>query len=122
MSKQCIVADDSSVIRKVARRILEGLNFEVLEVEDGKQALDACRNRMPEAVLLDWSMPEMDGYQFLEQLRRVESGPKPKIVFCVTENDVAQIARAIHLGADEFVMKPFDRKILTDKFVQVGLI
>lgn len=122
MSKTCIVADDSSVIRKVARRILEGLNFDVTEAEDGKQVFDACLDRMPDAILLDWSMPEMDGYQVLEQLRRIEGGPKPKIVFCVTENDVAQIARAIHLGADEFVMKPFDKKILTDKFVQVGLI
>lgn len=122
MSKYCLVVDDSSVIRKVARRILEGLQFEINEAEDGKQAFEACRERMPDAILLDWSMPEMDGYQFLQQLRKLDDGQRPKVVFCATENDVSQIARAIHLGADEYVMKPFDRKILTDKFALVGLI
>ena len=55
--KNCLVVDDSSVIRKVARRILEGLEFEVAEAEDGEQALEACRRQMPQAVLLDWNMP-----------------------------------------------------------------
>lgn len=122
MSKYCLVVDDSSVIRKVARRILEGLSFEVAEAEDGKQAFDACRERMPDAILLDWNMPEMDGFQFLQSLRQLDTGKVPKVVFCTTENDVAQIARAIHLGADEYVMKPFDKAILTSKFAQVGLI
>jgi two-component system chemotaxis response regulator CheY len=65
MMKTCLVVDDSSVIRKVARRILEGLEFEIAEAEDGEQALEACRGRMPDAVLLDWNMPKMDGYEFL---------------------------------------------------------
>jgi two-component system chemotaxis response regulator CheY len=59
--KHCLVVDDSAVIRKVARRILEGLAFEVSEAGDGEQALTACRSRMPDAVLLDWNMPVMDG-------------------------------------------------------------
>src|SRR5262249_13196832 len=58
--KTCLVVDDSSVIRKVARRILEGLEFEIAEAEDGEQALEACRASMPDAVLLDWNMPKMD--------------------------------------------------------------
>jgi two-component system chemotaxis response regulator CheY len=63
--KTCLVVDDSSVIRKVARRILEGLEFEISEAEDGEQALDACQRRLPDAILLDWNMPKMDGYEFL---------------------------------------------------------
>ena len=59
--KQCLVVDDSSVIRKVARRILEDMNFEIEEAEDGQQALDACRKTMPDAILLDWNMPVMNG-------------------------------------------------------------
>ncbi len=69
--KTCLVVDDSSVIRKVARRILEGLDFQIVEAEDGEQALDACRGEMPDAVLLDWNMPKMDGYEFLRALRRL---------------------------------------------------
>jgi len=92
--KTCLVADDSSVIRKVARRILEKLDFQIVEAEDGEQALEACRSAMPDAVLLDWNMPKMDGYEFLRNLRRLPDGDRPKVVFCTTENDVAHIARA----------------------------
>jgi two-component system chemotaxis response regulator CheY len=117
-----LVVDDSSVIRKVARRILEGLEFQIEEAEDGEQALDACRKQLPEAVLLDWNMPKMDGYEFLRQLRRLPGGDAPKVVFCTTENDVAHIARALHAGANEYIMKPFDKEIVEAKFQEVGLI
>jgi two-component system chemotaxis response regulator CheY len=120
--KHCLIVDDSAVIRKVARRILEGLAFRVSEAEDGEQALVACRSEMPDAVLLDWNMPVMDGYEFLKALRRLPDGDGPKVVFCTTENDVAHIARAMHAGADEYIMKPFDKEIVTAKFQEVGLV
>jgi two-component system, chemotaxis family, chemotaxis protein CheY len=120
--KTCLVVDDSSVIRKVARRILEELEFEIAEAEDGEQALDACRSKMPDAILLDWNMPKMDGYEFLRLLRRLPDGDRPKVVFCTTENDVAHIARALHAGANEYIMKPFDKEIVEAKFQEVGLI
>jgi two-component system chemotaxis response regulator CheY len=111
--KTCLVVDDSSVIRKVARRILEGLEFQITEAEDGEGAIEACRNQLPDAILLDWNMPKMDGYEFLRALRRLPGGDKPKVVFCTTENDVAHIARALHAGANEYIMKPFDRDIVS---------
>jgi two-component system, chemotaxis family, chemotaxis protein CheY len=121
MSYKCLVVDDSAVIRKVARRILEGMNFTIMEAEDGSKALDVCSVSMPDAILLDWNMPVMDGYEFLKTLRKVENGSKPKVVFCTTENDVAHIARAMHAGANEYIMKPFDRDILASKFREIGL-
>lgn len=120
--KTCLVVDDSSVIRKVARRILEGLDFTIAEAEDGQQALDACRREMPDAILLDWNMPVMDGYEFLKVLRKSPGGERPKVVFCTTENDVVHIARALHAGANEYIMKPFDKDIVEAKFQEVGLI
>ena len=93
--KTCLVVDDSSVIRKVARRILEGLEFQIVEAEDGEQALGAASAQLPDAILLDWNMPKMDGYEFLKALRRLPGGDGPKVVFCTTENDVAHIARAL---------------------------
>ena len=120
--KTCLVVDDSSVIRKVARRILEGLQFEISEAEDGEQALTVCQSKLPDAVLLDWNMPKMDGYEFLRALRRLPGGDRPKVVFCTTENDVGHIARALHAGADEYIMKPFDKEIVEAKFQQVGLV
>lgn len=120
--KSCLVVDDSKVIRMVARRILEELNFSVLEAEDGKKALDACLSEMPDAILLDWNMPIMNGIDFLRQLRNTTGGGDPVVVFCTTENDLAHIQEAIGAGANEYIMKPFDSEIIQAKFSQVGLI
>ena len=120
--KTCLVVDDSSVIRKVARRILEGLQFEISEAEDGEKALQSCQKALPDAALLDWNMPVMDGYEFLRNLRRMPGGDRPKVVFCTAENDMAHIARALHAGANEYIMKPFDKDIVAAKFQEVGLI
>jgi two-component system chemotaxis response regulator CheY len=120
--KTCLVVDDSSVIRKVARRILEGLAFQIIEAEDGEQAVLQCQKDLPDAILLDWNMPKMDGYEFLRQLRRMPGGDRPRVVFCTTENDVAHIARALHAGANEYIMKPFDKEIVEAKFQEVGLL
>ena len=106
----------------MARRILEGLDFEILEAENGEDAIEACREKLPDAILLDWNMPKMDGYEFLRVLRRLPGGDRPKVVFCTTENDVAHIARALHAGANEYIMKPFDKDIVEAKFQEVGLI
>ncbi|MCA6124203.1 response regulator [Bradyrhizobium sp. WSM 1704] len=120
--KTCLVVDDSGVVRKIARRILEGMGFTVIEAEDGAVALEACKRAMPEAVLLDWNMPVMDGFEFLVQLRRLPGGDQPKVVFCTTENGIDHISRALHAGANEYIMKPFDKDIVIAKFQEVGLI
>ena len=117
----CLVVDDSRVIRKVARRILEDIGFDIAEASDGLEALAWCRAAMPDAVLLDWNMPVMDGYEFLGNLRRMPGGDQPKVVFCTTENDVSHIAKAMRAGADEYIMKPFDGDIIAVKFAEAGL-
>ena len=120
--KTCLVVDDSSVVRKIARRILEGLEFQVTEAEDGSKALEICQRQLPDAVLLDWNMPVMDGYHFLCHLRRMPGGDEPKVVFCTTENGIDHITQAIDGGANEYIMKPFDKEIIAAKFQEVGLI
>jgi two-component system chemotaxis response regulator CheY len=120
--KNCLVVDDSRVIRKVARRILEDMRFSIDEAADGLEALTRCRKQMPDAVLLDWNMPVMSGIEFLRQLRREPGGERPVVVFCTTENDVDHISEAIRAGANEYIMKPFDGDILHSKFSEVGLV
>ena len=119
--KTCLIVDDSKVIRKVSRHILETLDFIVDEAEDGQIALARCDSAMPDVILLDWNMPVMTGIEFLRQLRQHSRGDQPKVVFCTTENDVAHIREAIEAGADEYVMKPFDRETLQLKLQLVGM-
>jgi two-component system chemotaxis response regulator CheY len=122
MARRCLVVDDSRVVRKVARRILEAHGCMVTEAGDGQQALDACRAALPDFVLLDWNMPVMDGITFLRMLRE-EFGPdNPAVIFCTTENDMTHIEMAIASGAQEYIMKPFDDEILVGKLGQVGLL
>lgn len=120
--KSCLVVDDSRVVRKVARKILEDLKFDCAEAADGAEALARCREKMPDAILLDWNMPVMNGIDFLRALRRERNGEKPVVVFCTTENDMEHIAEAIRSGANEYVMKPFDGEIIESKFQEVGLV
>ena len=121
-TKICLVVDDSRVIRMVARKILEELEFTVEEAADGKAAIDVCKGKMPDAVLLDWNMPVMSGIDFLRSLRKLDGGEEPTVVFCTTENDIAHIQEAIAEGANEYIMKPFDSEIIQSKFRQVGLL
>ncbi len=122
MTRTCLVVDDSRVVRKVARRILEANGYIVAEAADGQEALDACRAGLPDFVLLDWNMPVMDGITFLRALRS-EFGPdNPTVIFCTTENDMTHIEMAISSGAQEYIMKPFDEDILMGKLDQAGLL
>ena len=120
--KTCLVVDDSRVIRKVARKIIEELDFSCDEAADGAEALEKCRSAMPAAILLDWNMPVMNGIDFLRALRREPGGERPIVVFCTTENDMSHIAEAIRSGANEYIMKPFDSEIIESKFAEVGLV
>lgn len=120
--KQVLIVDDSPVIRKVARRIFEGLHIQASEAEDGQQALEACAFLMPDAIFLDWQMPVMDGFDFLKELRKMPGGSRPKVLFCTSENDVARTARARYCGADDFILKPFDRRMMEEKITEMGLV
>ncbi|MBT5267342.1 MAG: response regulator [Rhodospirillaceae bacterium] len=120
--KTCLVVDDSKVVRMVARKILEQLEFEVSEAADGQIALDSCKQQLPDAILLDWNMPVMSGIEFLRELRQLPDGDRPIVVFCTTENDLSHIQEAITAGANEYIMKPFDSEIIETKFAQVGLL
>jgi two-component system, chemotaxis family, chemotaxis protein CheY len=120
--KSCLIVDDSKVVRKVARRILEDLHFAIEEAADGKLAMAACLRHMPDVILLDWNMPVMNGIDFLRALRGTAGGAAPVVVFCTTENDLAHIQQAIVAGANEYIMKPFDSDIIQTKFAQAGLL
>ena len=122
LPKFCLVVDDSSTIRKFSARLLKAMNFIVGEAEHGLAALEACRLIVPDLILLDWNMPQMDGITCLRELRAMNLEPRPVIVMCTTENVLPKITQALSAGADEYIMKPFDRDVLRDKLAQLDLV
>ncbi|MCW2285505.1 two-component system chemotaxis response regulator CheY [Rhodoblastus acidophilus] len=120
--KQGLVVDDSAVIRRVTGRILEMMGFDSTELDDGAKALDHCLAAMPDAILLDWNMPNVDTIELLRKLRRVPGGNQCKILFVVTENDPMLIGRALRAGADDILLKPYDHHAVQEKFEELGLI
>jgi len=122
MSPLCLIVDDSRVIRRMAADILKGLGLRTAEAEHGLKAVEFCRGTIPDMVLLDWNMPEMDGISCLKALRAMNLDPRPVVVMCTTENTLSKIREALEAGADEYIMKPYDQEVLLDKLAQVGLV
>lgn len=120
--KNCLIVDDSRVVRSVAKKIIQDLGFQTTEAENGYVAFSNCQQSMPDVILLDWNMPEQSGIEFLRDLRKSPGGQKPIVIFCTTENDLDFIMEALESGANEYIMKPFDLEIVKTKFKQVGLI
>ncbi len=117
-----LVVDDSRVVRKIARRILEQAGCSVDEAGDGAEALQHVRRQRPDAVLLDWNMPIMNGIECLVVLRREFGADEPAVILCTTENEPDCILSAMAAGAQEYIMKPFDDAILLGKLEQLGLL
>jgi two-component system chemotaxis response regulator CheY len=120
--KNCLIVDDSNSIRKVTARILEALDFKVVEADNESSALGTCEAEMPDCVIVDWQVPDMDSLRFLKMLRGMRDGDRPKIVYCLSENDPMTVAKAVRHGADGYLLKPFDRDLLKSSFAAVGLL
>lgn len=119
--KQCLVVDDSRVIRTVARRIMEQLQYDVAEAEDGMGALRAVREKMPDLIFYDWNLPSMKGVEFVKSVRGQQDGGHPVILCATTENDAGEIAGAVAAGANDYIMKPFDAAAIKAKLADIGV-
>jgi two-component system chemotaxis response regulator CheY len=119
--KTCLVVDESQAVRKVARRLLETLDFAVAEAADGVEALAWCRAMMPDVVLLDAGSSLLNGLEFLRRLRLEPGGRAPKVIFCSAETDLDRIRQALDAGVAEYIIKPFDGDIVAEKLALAGL-
>jgi two-component system chemotaxis response regulator CheY len=108
--------DDSSVVRRVARRILGGSGLLVIEVGTGSEAIDICAADMPEIVVVDGALPDMPSVDVIRHIRAIRSPVKPLIAICLTEVDIGAIMRARRAGAQDYILKPFNRSQLLERF------
>lgn len=104
MARKILVVDDTRNIQLLLSDFLTGQDFEVLEAYDGREALDVVRDANPDLILLDIMMPNMDGYQFITQLRRTSSIP---VIMITAKQQEADIIKGFDLGADDYITKPF---------------
>ena len=114
--KRCMFVDDSAVIRKVAKRILGGPDLIVIEAATGFDALGMCAADMPEIIVVDASLSDMPAVDFIRRVRCIESAIRPQIASCLTEVDIGTIMRAKRAGAQGYILKPFNRPQLLDRF------
>ena len=118
--RQCLIVDDSRVVRKVSRSIVEALGYQVIEAENGQEALARCQLAMPDLVLVDWDMPVMTGIEFVTALRALPGNERARAVFCTSKSGAHDIHRGIAAGADEYVTKPFTEGTLRAKLETIG--
>ncbi|MEL6530980.1 MAG: response regulator [Pseudomonadota bacterium] len=119
-TKTCLIVDDSRVIRKVSSKIVKSLGYAPIEAQDGMEALARCKQSMPNLVLTDWNMPEMDGIEFVKQLRAIPTPKAPTVVFCTSNSEASDIHEGIGAGADDYIVKPFDEAALRAKLEKLA--
>ena len=109
-----LVADDSGLMRHVLVKILTEAGVEsVVQATNGNEAVQKVEDEAPDLVLMDWVMPNMTGIEAVEKIRA--SGNKVPIIMCTTEGEQNRIVDAIKAGANNFVVKPFDAKVIMEK-------
>ena len=114
--KRCMFVDDSSVIRKVAKRILSGPEMLVVEADTGAGAIDMCAAEMPDIIVVDAGLPDMTTTEVIRRIREIRSAVVPQIAICLTEVDIGAIMRAKRAGANGYILKPFNRAQLLERF------
>ena len=119
---KALVVDDSRSMRAILSKQLKDLGFQVVEADGGAAALRALNEQGPfELMLLDWNMPEMDGCEVLSLIRSEPKYKNMRVMMVTTESEMSQVAVALEAGANEYLMKPFDRNSLVEKLVLLGM-
>lgn len=115
-----LVIDDSRAMRKVLSKILGDLGFSVVEAGNGQEALERMQSEAVDLALIDWNMPVMNGYEFLQAVRAQPSWAEVRLMMVTTETGIEEMTKALAAGADEYVMKPFTRSDLVSKLGLMG--
>jgi len=118
---RAIVIDDSKSIRSILTKILLGAGFAVEEAANGLEALNLIKKEKVDLALVDWNMPDMDGCEFIKEVRKIKTYQDMKLIMVTTETAITKVAEALEAGADEYIMKPFSREMIIEKLALVGM-
>lgn len=120
---RALIVDDSRATRSVIKKILTEVGFEVFEAAHGVEALQRLKDLgRPDVLLVDWNMPEMNGYDLVCAVRGDHQYDKVPLMMVTSETEMSQMARALQAGANEYVMKPFTKEAIADKLALLGLL
>lgn len=120
LMKRCLIVDDSSVIRKIAKRILASSDMHVIEAADGHEALAHCAADLPDIIVVDYGLPDIDTIELIRRIAAMPAPKRPQILICAIEFDVGLIMRAKRAGAQGYILKPFDRNQLLGSFREMS--
>ena len=110
--KKILIVDDEPNIVMSLEYIFKKEDFEVFIARDGAEAIEIVENSIPDIILLDIMMPNVDGYQVLNYLKERETLRKIKVIFLSAKNKSSDIELGLQLGADKYISKPFSVKNL----------
>ena len=119
--KRCMIVDDSSIIRKVVKRILGGPDVGGIEAAIGQEALGMCSAEMPDTIIVDGILPDMTAPEFIKSVRALPGGQRVRILISLLEFDIGAIMRAKRAGAKGYILKPFNRPILLERFREMQI-
>jgi two-component system chemotaxis response regulator CheY len=120
---RALIVDDSRAIRGIIGRMLREIGFEIVEAGHGLEAMQRLKEAgSVDVMLVDWNMPEMNGYDFLRCVRSNPNYSNIPLMMVTSETEMAQMSKALEAGANEYVMKPFTRDVITDKLALLGVL
>jgi len=120
---RALIVDDSRATRTIIRKMLSDVGFEVFEAADGVEALRRLKEMdQPDVLLVDWNMPEMNGYDLVRAVRGDAQYDKVPLMMVTSETELGQMAKALAAGANEYVMKPFTKDVITEKLALLGVL
>ncbi|MBI5433662.1 MAG: response regulator [Planctomycetes bacterium] len=119
---RALVIDDSAAMRNIISRSLVTIGFDVMQAVHGRDGLEKLKSYgKPEVILVDWNMPEMNGYEFIKAVRAIEAWRDIPLMMVTTETETSQVVRALAAGANEYLMKPFTPEMLSEKLAILGV-
>ena len=119
---RAMVIDDSRAIRLILGKMLKELGFEVIDAENGAVAMERLKtSEKLDIALVDWNMPEMNGYEFVCEVRKDDTYKDLPLMMVTTETEMSQVVKALEAGANEYVMKPFTKEMITEKLTLMGV-